>query len=198
MIIDSDHLQLVMNTFKKYDTISRERHDAEVRERKEREARLKAAAAKKAEAETVKPAEIQELSEAEAEKLQAEIDAEKSGKSEPSTSESNLKTIEDDEDESEKGKILPNKGNGCDFDRYKWTQTLGDIEVSKMFYLFIVILNRKFDKFNLNEVRRMGRIDCEMFFLVLYIFGIISDHSRYLHNIVCGRMFWLFAQFCAN
>lgn len=130
-----------MNTFKKYEKISKEHHEAELKERREREARAKAAAAKKAQQESVvKPAEITELTDAEAEKLQAEIDAQKNT---PSTSSapptpSTSKVIEDDEDEKEKGKLMPNKGNGCDLENYKWTQTLGDIEVSIILHYLLL------------------------------------------------------------
>lgn len=40
------------------------------------------------------------------------------------------KPIEEDEDEKEKGKLLPNNGNGCNLDNYKWTQTLQEVEVT--------------------------------------------------------------------
>lgn len=118
----------MMNTFKKYEKISKQHYEAELQEKRNREARIKAAANKKADEDTIKPAEITELTEAEANKLQAEIEAAKNVSS-TSSSPSSSKVIEDDEDEKEKGKLLPNKGNGCDLDKYKWTQTLGDIEV---------------------------------------------------------------------
>ncbi|XP_030755164.1 nuclear migration protein nudC [Sitophilus oryzae] len=133
---EGDWEKLVMNTFKKHEKISRSRHDAEVKERKDREAAKKA---KKAEAEAVKPAEITELTDEEADRLQKEIDKKKgidavpsvinNEESNPSTSASSAEKIEEDEDESEKGKLKPNKGNGCDLERYKWTQTLQDIEL---------------------------------------------------------------------
>ncbi|CAH1105848.1 unnamed protein product [Psylliodes chrysocephalus] len=126
--------KLVLNTFKKYEKLSRENHEAELKEKREQEARKKAAAAKKAQAETVKPAQITELTEEEAAKLQAELDA-KNNVSSASSSSTPVPTppapqkIEEDEDESEKGKLLPNKGNGCDLEKYTWTQNLGDIEL---------------------------------------------------------------------
>lgn len=43
------------------------------------------------------------------------------------------KPIEEDEDEKEKGKLLPNKGNGCNLDNYLWTQTLQEVEVRLTF-----------------------------------------------------------------
>ncbi|KAG5893685.1 hypothetical protein JTB14_021981 [Gonioctena quinquepunctata] len=130
--IEGEWEKLVMNTFRKYEKESREKHESELKEKREKDARVKAAAAKKAKEESAK---ITELTDAQAEKLQAEIDAKKnlpsSSSSQPVAPIPVGDKVADDEDESEKGKLLPNKGNGCDLDKYKWTQTLGDIEVSE-------------------------------------------------------------------
>lgn len=50
------------------------------------------------------------------------------------------KPIEQADDDSEKdqiGKLMPNAGNGCTLEKYMWTQTLKEIEVSAEF-LFLI------------------------------------------------------------
>lgn len=110
-----------------------------MKEKREREAR-KAAARNEA---VNKSAEIQELTEEEADKLQAEIDAKRKAAVAPQPVLS--EKIEEDEEESEKGKLKPNQGNGADLEKYRWTQTLQDIEVSHThayihFWIFLCFL----------------------------------------------------------
>jgi hypothetical protein len=81
---------------------------------------------------------IKELSEGEADELQRKLDEQREEQlaAEPvdmevtsSTSVEGDKAETDNGEEEKSGKMKPNSGNGCDLDKYQWTQTLGDLEI---------------------------------------------------------------------
>lgn len=46
---------------------------------------------------------------------------------------------DEEEDEKEKNKLKPNSGNGADMPNYRWTQTLGEVEVSALYPVLYTI-----------------------------------------------------------
>ncbi|CAB3373333.1 Hypothetical predicted protein [Cloeon dipterum] len=132
---DGQAEQMVLDAFNKHAKGAEEQRRKKKAELAEEERKRHERAKKKKEEEeeeSKKGATVTELTDEEAERIQKEIEQEKQKKEAPKedVKKEEESKSDDEEQDKDKGKLVPNAGNGFDFENFSWTQTLQEVEVS--------------------------------------------------------------------
>lgn len=136
--------KVLLTTFRKAGAKAIQIEQQKIKEREEAERKRKEILKKKQEAEQKSnESQISEITDEEAAQIIKE-EAEK--KQNKASSEADVsKKVEDvteDAEDTEKGKLMPNSGNGCDLPNYSWTQTLQEVEVKIPFKINFSLRSR--------------------------------------------------------
>jgi len=181
-------LEILTEKFHKYEKVALEKHRKETEERdqadKARKERLKKKreeeeAASKQQAST----KIMEVDDQEAQRIMAAENLKKSGASKPADKSDAIPDRKDnekkdeEEDEEDKGKLKPNCGNGADLTKYKWTQTLEEIELS------VPIVGGRVKA-------RECSIDLQKKHLKVKVRGEMVIDGEFQHDIKCEESSW--------